>query len=113
MRIIGLEGGHTSGVAACDVAKRHGRTKIDASGRIVAAHDACHVGADCVKTADDRAGRIQHLGVCVGLQTGERAKAAWKDLHGIERSVFDGRNTRIGVMVGVALFARPAVSPSP
>src|SRR5450830_8477 len=89
-----------------DIAERHGRPEVDPTGRVVTAHDARHVGADCVETGDGGSIAVQYLGMAIGLEARECAEAARSDLHRIKRAVFDGGHAGVAFgNKGIALFA--------
>ncbi|MNL04217.1 hypothetical protein D3C87_1247820 [compost metagenome] len=92
-------------VACGDVAEGQRRADVDAAGGIVAAHDAGHVAARRIQPGNGLTRVIQHLGVRVDLEPGERAEAARLDFHGVKRTLFDRRDTRVGLLQGVTLFA--------
>src|SRR2546426_8358915 len=88
-----------------DVAKGHGRADVDAPGRVVPSHHAGLVAAGDVQAKDGVAVGVEHAGLRVGLQPDERAEAAGQHLDGIERPLLDGRERRVGSVLGIARAA--------
>ena len=84
-------------MASGDEPEGYSRTKIDAAGGIVIAHDARHIGPDGIEARDRRAVCAQHTGVRVRPQTGEGPEAARQYLYRVEGAVLKRRDARVGL----------------
>src|SRR5689334_9849664 len=85
-------------MARGDVAEGQRRAKIDAASGVMTAHDARHVAARRIQPGDGLRRVVQDLGMWVDLEPGEGAEAARLDLDGIERALFDWRDTWVGLL---------------